>query len=174
MPANIYREGSFRDLTPESDDESTDNVGLVEWRITIECHSSGGSQWVDDPRCMNKHDDPWCDFSLYYRVREYNGSDKWRIGYDAGMYKTKRGYWETHVGYPYANTHVEGKGLCTILYRNMLEYALNNGIKVTSSEAYSYNSDVKKLYNRLEKYFNFKSRGRRVFLKNKKKNVKTK
>jgi len=86
----------------------------------------------------------------------------------SGLYKTKYAYWETHIGYPHGKNSwaVEGKGLCTILYRQMMQYALENGLKLASSEAYGYNKDVKKMYGRLSREFNFIERGKRVFLKN--------
>jgi RimJ/RimL family protein N-acetyltransferase len=168
MPANIYAEGSYHDITPQTDEESLDNVGLIQWMITVEKHENGGSEWVDDPRQMNPMNDPWCDFSLYYKISDYDGGKKWKIGYGAGIYKTKGGYWETHVGFPYTN-NVEGKGLCTLLYQHMFDYALDNGIKIASSKAYSYNKDIRRLYDRLGNFYNFKKRGGRIFLRNKKK-----
>lgn len=169
MPATVYNEGSYQDITPE-EHEGKENVGLIQWRITTENFEHGGHNCVVDSRNIDIYDDPWIEFNVYYKILDWNGIDKWTLKHASGLYKTKRGYWETHVGYPSGKyNEMCEKGLCTILYETMMEYSLTNGVKTASSEAYATNNDVKKIYTRLDKSFNFKKRGKRVFLRNKKK-----
>lgn len=159
--------GSYNDTTP-GNHETIDNVGLIEWKIETKKFQKGGINCVFNSRNMDSKNDPYIEFHLKYRIPEYSGNKHWKLAYVSGIYKTKRGFWETHVGYPYAGPEVWNKGLCTILYRHMLDYSLLNGIKLVSSEAYATSDDVKSLFNRLEKYYNFKKNGKRLFLRNKK------
>jgi len=160
-----YAQGSYLDSSKSR------NMGRIKWLVSVERFDSGGTQWVPDHRSMNTRHDPWVEFCLFFRLPDWNHPlDRWDMLFASGLYKTKYAYWETHIGYPHGKNSwaVEGKGLCTILYRQMMQYALENGLKLASSEAYTYNKDVKKIYDRLFCDYNFNKRGKRLFLKNRK------